>query len=161
MGKGLTLLATAGLLAGCSAQVPNFLGREGNAGNAFYSVREKPQPEAVAIPMRSATTEPALYGMILRVEGLAPTWGYHTASLRPLSNGPDEAGIMSFQFMAIPPDATLPAGAPQTREISAAIFVPDVSLKRLRGFRVTGVGQHVLESEDERRPQSIRDGEPG
>ena len=143
MGKGLTLLATAGFVAGCGGGVPNFVGREGNAGNSFYSIRGKPAPDPVAVPMRSATTEPALYGMIVRVEGLAPTWGYHTASLRPLSDGPDAAGIMSFQFMAIPPSETEPAGAPQTREISAAIFVPDISLKKLRGVRVTGVGQQV------------------
>ena len=53
--------------------MPDFIGREGNTGNAFYSVRGKPAPVAVPVPMRSATTEPALYGMILRVEGLAPT----------------------------------------------------------------------------------------
>jgi len=143
MGKGLTLLATVGLVAGCGGGVPDFMGREGNTGNAFYSVRGKPEPVAVPVPMRSATTEPALYGMILRVEGLAPTWGYHTATLRPLGDGPDAAGIMSFQFMAIPPSGSEPAGAPQTREIAAAIFVPEISLRKLRGFRVTGVGQQV------------------
>ncbi len=144
MGKGLTLLATAGFLAGCGGGIPDFVGREGNAGNSFYAVRGgKPEPNPVAVPMQSATTEPALYGMILRVEGLAPTWGYHTASLRPLGDGPDAAGIMSFQFLAIPPSGTEPAGAPRTREISAAIFVPDISLGKLRGLRVTGVGQQV------------------
>jgi hypothetical protein len=142
-GKGLTLLAAAGLLAGCGGGVPDFVGREGAGANSFYSIRGKPQPVAVRVPMRSAIAEPALYGMILRVEGLAPTWGYHTASLRPLGDGPDAAGIMSFQFMAIPPDGVEPAGAPRTREISAAIFVPNISLKKLRGVRVTGVGQQV------------------
>ena len=143
LGKGLTLLATAGLAAGCSMEMPDFVGREGNAGNSFYSLRGEPVPDAVPVPMQSATTEPALYGMILRVEGVAPTWGYHTATLRPLSDGPDGAGIMSFQFMAVPPGGSEPAGAPRTREISAAIFVPNISLKKLRGFRVTGVGGQV------------------
>src|SRR4051794_35753979 len=143
MGKGLTLLAAAGLVAGCSMEVPNFVGREGTAGNSFYSLRGTQEPDPVAMPMRSATIEPALYDVILRVEGEAPTWGYHSASLRPLSDRPDAAGIMSFQFIGIPPSGTEPTGAPRTREISAAIFVPDLSLKKLRGLRVTGVGQQV------------------
>ncbi|MFO1144705.1 MAG: hypothetical protein U1E59_20475 [Amaricoccus sp.] len=141
--KGLLLLAVAAVLPACSMQIPNFLGREGTGGDGYYQLRPKPPPEPVAMAIRSATTEQALYGTILRVDGLAPTWGYHSAALRPLSTGPDTNGYLGFQFMAMPPAGPMPVGAPQTREISAAIFVPNISVGKLRGLQVRGVGGQV------------------
>ena len=141
--KGLLLLAAAAVLSACSMQIPNFVGREGTGGTGFYQLRPKPPPEPVAMAIRSATTEQALYGTILRVEGLAPTWGYHSAALRPLATGPDANGYLGFQFLAVPPAGTMPVGAPQTREIAAAIFVPNISVAKLRGLQVRGSGGQV------------------
>ena len=143
MRNGLLLLAGAGacLLAGCGTGVPTFLGRESEGGNSFYSVRGGPPPaEPRTVPLRLATTEPALHGMILRVQGEAPQQGYHTALLRPIGSGPDAAGILSFELVAVPPPAAEAVGPARTRELSAAIFVPNLTLKKLRGFRVTGGG---------------------
>ena len=61
-------------------------------------------PDPVPVPMRSATAERALHGVIVRVEGEAPTQGYYGAELRPLGDGaPDAAGVVSFRFVAMPP----------------------------------------------------------
>ena len=37
----------------------------------------------------------------------------------------------------------MPVGAPRTREIAAAIFVPNISVAKLRGFRCAGAGGQV------------------
>ena len=56
------------------------------------------------MPLRQATAEPALHGVILRVDGEAPTQGYYSARLRPIGGGaPDAAGILSFELVAVPP----------------------------------------------------------
>ena len=92
--NGLLLLASLGI-AGCSMEVPGFLGREG-AGDGFYSVRRQPPPEPVPVALRQATLERALHGVIIRVDGEAPTQGYWGAALVPLRGGtPDAAGIVS------------------------------------------------------------------
>lgn len=141
--NGLLLLAGAGalLLAGCGGGMPGFLGREGAGNTGYYSLRGgPPPPQPRSVPLTLATTEPALHGMILRVEGQAPTWGYHTALLRPVGSGPDAAGILTFELVAVPPQGAEPAGPARSRQLSAAIFVPALAMKNLQGFRVTGGG---------------------
>jgi hypothetical protein len=143
--NGLLLLAGFGLLAACSMEMPSFLGREGG-GQGFYNVRGEPPPEPRAVPLREATLEPALHGMIIRVDGVAPTQGYYSAALVPLRDGsPDAAGLISFAFMAVPPSTPQAVGPARSRQLTAAVFIPTLALKDLRGFRVAGVGSaHTL-----------------
>ena len=141
MGKGLLLLAGLTLLAGCSMEIPSFVGREGG-GDTFYRIGgAKPQPEPRPVALRQALAEPSLHGIILRATGEAPAQGYHTAQLRPLNGGaPDAAGILGFEFVAIPPETVVTVGPAQTRVVTAAVFFPTLALKNLRGFRVAGGG---------------------
>ena len=139
MRKGLSLLAGLVLLAGCSMEVPDFLGREGNA-SGFYSVRGEPLPEPEPLALRTATLEPALHGVIVRVEGVAPTQGYYSATLVPLNEGrPDAAGIVSFRLLASPPPEPNAVGPERTRVMSAGAFLPTLALKNVRGVRVAGM----------------------
>jgi hypothetical protein len=138
--NGLLLLAGAGLLAACAMEMPDFLGREG-AGTGGYSLRREPPPPPQAIPLRMATAERALHGVIVRVEGQAPTWGFYGARLRPLADRPDAAGVMSFELVAVPPSVPEPAGAPRSRELSAAVFIPNLALRQVRAVRIAGGGQ--------------------
>ena len=143
MRNGLLLLAGAGasLLAGCGGGVPSFLGREGEGNNGFYTIGGAPPPAPPKpVPLRLATAEPALHGVIVRVESEAPQQGFYAAQLRPVGNGPDAAGILSFEVVALPPDAPETIGPARTRTLSAAVFVPNLAMKNLRGVRVTGGG---------------------
>lgn len=143
MRKGLSLLAGLVLLAGCSMEVPGFLGREGNA-SGFYSVRGEPPPEPVQIPLRTATLERALHGVIVRVEAEAPTQGYYGATLLPTNDGrPDQAGIVTFQLVAVPPPSPQAIGAARTRKMTTAAFLPTLALKNARAVRVAGSGKVV------------------
>jgi hypothetical protein len=138
--KALSLLAGLALLAGCSMEVPGFLGREGNAAG-FYSVRGEPAPDPEPVALQTAVLERALHGVIVRVEAVAPTQGYYSATLVPLNDGePDAAGIVTFQLVAMPPPEAQAAGPARTRTMSAATFLPTLGLKNVRAVRVAGVG---------------------
>ncbi len=140
MRNGLLLLAAAALVAGCGGGVPGFLGREGNAADT-YNPRGEPAPEAALVPFRTAVAERGLYGVIVRVTGEAPGWNYWGAQLRPVGKGTPEAGVLAFDFVAYPPPepATM-QGAPQTRILTAAVFIPNVTARKVKSVRLTGAG---------------------
>lgn len=141
MRNGILLLAGAALLAGCGGggEVPGFLGREGNA-SGFFNTRGEEQPEPVSLPVEQAVAERALYGAIVRVSGAAPTGGYWGAELRPLSEGPDENGVLAFEFVAIPPADPEFVGAARTRTMTAAVFVPTITARKVKSVRIGGAG---------------------
>jgi hypothetical protein len=133
-------LAALVALAGCTVEMPSFLGREGN-GSGEFSMRPEPAPDPIQVALREASLERSLHGVILRVAGEAPTWGFYTAQLRPLDGGaPDAAGIVTFELVAVPPQGAEPAGPERSRLLTAAIFMPTLALKDLRGLRVSGGG---------------------
>jgi hypothetical protein len=141
MRNGLSWLAGLVLLAGCSVDMPSFVGREGGGDGVYQLGGGTPPPAPRALALREAALEPGLHGTILRVIGEAPTQGYYGAALRPLGSGdPDAAGVLSFELVATPPAAAGTVGPARTRTLSAAIFVPNKALEDLRGFRVAGAG---------------------
>jgi hypothetical protein len=142
MRTGLTTLAGLVALGGCAFEMPDFLGREGAGASSTYELGgADPLPDPVPVPLRSAELERALHGVILRVEGVAPRQGYYGAELLPLGGGaPDAAGVVSYQLLAVPPEAPGAIGPERTRLLSAAVFVPNRALRDLRGFRVAGTG---------------------
>lgn len=137
---GLLLIAGAALLAACGGgggEVPGFLGREGNE-QGFFSTRGEDVPDPVTLPIGQVTAERALYGAIVRVAGVAPSQGYWGAELRPLGEGPDESGILAFEFVATPPADPENAGAPQTRTMTAAVFVPTITARKVKSVQIRG-----------------------
>ncbi|WP_324563722.1 hypothetical protein [Amaricoccus sp.] len=140
MRNGFILLAAAALAAGCSMEMPDFLGREGGGGG-FYNVRGTPPPEPRSVALREAHLEQGLHGVVLRVTGEAPTQGYYAAMLRPVGGGaPDSAGIVSFELVALPPPGPEAVGPARTRVLMAGVFLPTKAIEDLRGFRVGGGG---------------------
>ena len=90
--------------------------------------------------MRSATAERALHGVIVRVEGEAPTQGYWGAELRPLGDGaPDAAGVVSFRFVAVPPAGVEAVGPARTRQLSAGSSSRTSRLRRPGRCGVAGL----------------------
>jgi hypothetical protein len=140
--RRLFLIFLAGTaLAGCSMQMPGFLGR-GGTGSGTYTLggEERPDPQPVAL--RAARVEPALRGIIVRADGVAPTQGYHSAEFVALGGAePDASGIMSFELTAIPPETPQAIGPANTRGLSAAFFLPSRLARDVRGFRISGAGQ--------------------
>ncbi len=88
--------------------------------------------------LREAAAERALFGVIVRVDGEAPSQGYYGAQLRPLAGS--TADTLNFELVAVPPAGAEAVGSARSRELSAAVFVPNLMLKKLRTVRVSGGG---------------------
>ncbi len=129
------------VLGACSGfETPEFLGREGD-GSPTYVIGGEELPLPLAMTPRDVTFETALNGALLRVEGVAPTQGYHSAQLLVANNGePDAAGMIRLEFVAVPPQDQQAIGPEATRQLRAAYFVPARSFRRVRGVEVAGAG---------------------
>lgn len=142
MRKIVHILLTGFLVAGCSWQLPGFLGRTGGGSDTYTLGGGPTLPDPQPLALRSVRAEPALRGVILRADGVAPTQGYYAATVTSVGGGePDASGIMSFELTAIPPETPQAIGPENTRELSAAIFLPTRVAEDVRGFRVSGAGR--------------------
>ncbi len=140
MRHGLLTLGCLLGLAACSYEIPGFLGRQGS-GELSYTLRSEPLPEPVAIPLREAVVDQGLYGLIVRVYGVAPTQGYYAGDLLAEGGGePNAAGVLAYQLVAIPPDIQEAIGPERTRRIEAALFIPTLAQKRITAVQITGAG---------------------
>lgn len=142
---GILLIAGAAVLAGCGGgggggmEVPGFLGREGNE-KGFFNTRGEDIPDPVLLPVGQVASERALYGAIVRVAGVAPSQGYWGAELRPLGEGPDADGVLAFDFIATPPADPENIGASSTRTMTAAVFVPTITARKVKSVQIRGAG---------------------
>lgn len=135
----IAIVAAGAALGACSYELPGFLGRTGS-GDATFEVRGAPLPDPEPIALRSVQVEPALRGVILRAEGVAPTQGFHSAAFAAIGSGePDASGVMQFRLTAIPPAETMAVGPETTRELGAAFYLPNALARDVTAFRVTGV----------------------
>ncbi len=141
-------------LAACSGSASNPFGSLGSL-NPFGGREEEPvivaRSDGVIRDGRSllptldeVVPEPALRGLILRARATAPTQGFYGAALVPERKGePDENGIVTFQFRAVPPEFAQPIGPAQTRILLAAAFIEDADLEQIRGFRIVTQGRTI------------------
>ena len=132
-----SLLACLGALAGCGVQMPGSLGLGGERGAA--AVTREAVVEEPILPVRRAQVEPALRGVILRVETVAPTQGWHEPALAPASSG--DPGVRAFTFGAAAPEGAQAIGPERTRVLVAAVYL---SRPELRGIRALAVNGTVL-----------------
>ncbi|MEM9429619.1 MAG: hypothetical protein AAGA32_08995 [Pseudomonadota bacterium] len=89
--------------------------------------------------------EPALRGLILRVEATAPTLGYGRAALLPVGDGrPDADGIVTYQLRALAPPAPGTVGPASARRLIAATFVSDARLDDIQGFRIISQTREIV-----------------
>ena len=79
-----------------------------------------------------------LGGAILRVVGIAPTQGFFGAELVPLFAERPVNGELVYFFRVEAPEQPMPQGAPRSRQISVARFIPDGVLSSARQVVVRG-----------------------
>ena len=81
--------------------------------------------------------EPRPGGAILRATGLPPTQGHWDAALvlDPVAEGASE---LTYRFLVQPPVVPRPAGTPQSREVTVAVYLSDVRLEGIRRVTVAG-----------------------
>ena len=78
-------------------------------------------------------------GAIVRVTGLPPEQGWFAPELVSLNiDGEPIDGVLSYSFRAVPPKGPTRVSTRQSRELTAAVFVPELILQRVRVIQVTG-----------------------
>lgn len=105
--------------------------------------RVEPQADATAADERAlmaqvthVTFDPYPGGVILRATGLPPTQGWWSAELvaRPL----DEDGVQVYDFRVFAPPGAPDVGPARSREITAAVSIPDIRMAQIRRVVVQG-----------------------
>ncbi|MCV6593749.1 MAG: hypothetical protein OIF48_12395 [Silicimonas sp.] len=78
-------------------------------------------------------------GAIVRATALPTSQGWFAPELVSVDpDGDPIDGVLSYAFRAVPPETPQRASTPQSRELSAAVFVPNLALNRVRVIQVTG-----------------------
>jgi hypothetical protein len=82
-------------------------------------------------------------GYALTVFGLTETAGWAAPELRLRGTRPDTQGVLSFDFVAIPPEAVPDspmAQLPEARRVRADALLPEAFFAGLAGLRIHGAG---------------------
>ncbi len=130
------------LVSGCATVRESRL----NPVNWFGSDEETIEPieeEGERRPLVSVITglviERTPGGAIVRATALPGSQGWFAPELVPTtSDGDPVEGVLSYAFRAVPPEVPTRQSTPQSRELSAAVFIPNLVLERVRSIRVTG-----------------------
>ncbi|MBO9472248.1 hypothetical protein J7413_01745 [Shimia sp. R10_1] len=112
---------------------------ETDAGRSFFA-----QEQAVAfvgLPISKVTNlevHTVTEGQLVVAVGVSAVHGTHDARL--VARGPAENGVLTLDFMAIPPADPITGGSDLTREITAASVLTDQQTAGVRTIRVAASG---------------------
>ena len=113
--------------------------RETTTAQAVQIV-ERTDPRPLVAEITQLVIERTPGGAIVRASDLPPAQGWHGAAL--VAENPDGEplnGVLFYSMRALPPDAPTRVSTRQSRELTAAIFISDTLLARVRAIQVTGV----------------------
>lgn len=142
----LTVLALTLTLADCgkirnSRLNPfNWFGQSrGTAAAAAVLPGEAADGRQLVREVTTLEVEQSQGGAIIRAAGLPPTQGWWKAELVADNNGrPDENGVLTYRFLVFQPLDATPVSTPQSRELTAAVFVSDLKLAEVTKIIVQG-----------------------
>ena len=77
-------------------------------------------------------------GAIVRASGLPPTQGWWDAELGAENDGIAKDGVLSYRFVVFAPPGERRVSTPQSRELTAAIYLSDMRLQDVRQIVVLG-----------------------
>ncbi|MFC7703247.1 hypothetical protein ACFQXB_03440 [Plastorhodobacter daqingensis] len=100
------------------------------------SIADDPRPLVAEIVDMRVESIPG--GAIVRATARQPVQGWWNAALLAENEGRAVDGAIRFRFVAAPPPAPQRVSTPQSRELTAAIFVPAVRLANARQITVSG-----------------------
>ena len=116
-----------------------FGGDEETTSAEPVQVVERGDPRPLVAEITQLVIERTPGGAIVRVTGLPPTQGWYGADLVALN--PDDKpinGVLSYSLRAEPPETQTRVSTRQSRELTAAVFVSDITLSGVRVIQVTG-----------------------
>ncbi len=143
----LALLAATLILAGCgnirdSRLNPlNWFGRS-QSGPATLEPKDGYQATGdyriLVGEVTQMTLDKVPGGAILTAAGLPPTQGWWDAELRPVGDGAPVDGVLTFEFVVSEPREQTRVSTPQSREVTAGIFISDQKLAEVKTVVVQG-----------------------
>lgn len=142
MKHGVWIAVVSLVLAGCGESRFNPFNwfRGGVEVETFepIDIVEDVEGRPLVAEISSLVVEPTPGGAIVRAVGLPPTQGWWDADLVNVDpDGDPVDGVMTYTFRARPPLDPARVSTPQSREISAAVTIPSVTLARVSQVRVT------------------------
>ena len=135
----VTLTLGAGTQARDSSWNPlNWFGSSDEAPSTLAVGPAVVDPRPVAREITALGVERTADGAIVRASALPPTQGWWAAELVAENDGQPVDGVMNYTFRLAPPLAPTPSGTPQSRELTAAAFIPNIRLDEVRQVVVRG-----------------------
>lgn len=116
--------------SGSSKRGPATLDPAGGYGAGDYRV---PVSEVTRL-----LVEPIRGGALVTAFGLPPTQGWWDTELRAENGGVPVDGVLTLVFIVSEPRTAMPASTPQSREVTASIFLSSFKLADVRTIVVTG-----------------------
>lgn len=137
--------AIAVILSGCgrfgeSRLNPfNWFGGDNEETLAPVDVAETRDPRPLVADITSLVVEKTPGGAIIRATALPGTQGWFAPELvSATGDGKPVEGVLSYGFRAAPPERATRVSSVRSRELSAAVYVTDLTLVNVRVIQVTG-----------------------
>ncbi len=99
-------------------------------------VAQDPRPLVSQVTALEIARQPG--GAILRAAGLPPTQGWWDATLLPVNDGIAENGVLTYRFVVEQPLEPSRTSTPQSRELTAAVYLSDIRLQDVSKIVVQG-----------------------
>lgn len=107
-------------------------------------IPQDPRPLVQQVTALEVARQPG--GAIIRASGLPPTQGWWKADLLPASDGVAEDGVLTYRFVVAQPLEPRRSSTPQSRELTAAVFLSDIRLQDVRKIVVQGATNSLSSS---------------
>ncbi len=114
----------------------NWFGRS-EKEDTVAPIEERGDPRPLVAEVTSLDIERTPTGAIIRATGLPPDQGWYAGALVPETDGPVD-GVLAYRFRAVPPAERTRVSTRQSRELSVAVAVSNITLSETRVVRVIG-----------------------
>jgi hypothetical protein len=99
-------------------------------------IPQDPRPMVQQVTALDVARQPG--GAIIRASGLPPTQGWWEADLLPENDGVAENGVLTYRFVVKQPLEATRSSTPQSRELTAAVYLSDIRLQDVSKIVVQG-----------------------
>lgn len=93
---------------------------------------------AVVTEVTALAIDRAPGGAIVHAAGLPPTQGWWDAELVAENGGEPVDGVLTYRFVVAEPPGPRPVSTPQSREVTAGVFLSDIRLAEIGRIVVLG-----------------------
>jgi hypothetical protein len=107
-------------------------------------IPQDPRPLVQQVTALDVARQPG--GAIVRASALPPTQGWWEAELLPENDGIAVDGVLTYRFVVKQPLEATRSSTPQSRELTAAVYLSDIRLQDVRKIVVQGASNSMSTS---------------